>query len=89
MKIPILDISSKIIHMDIDKTIYRIELKFGELKFYLKLSGSNILELLKAIIQEKEIAFKTEIKCSPLPQDRRKKYFEISDKTFNPRMIDG
>ncbi|NIP29000.1 MAG: hypothetical protein GTO02_00005 [Candidatus Dadabacteria bacterium] len=84
MKIPIFDIESKIVN-DID---YKVELKFGVLKFRFKLQERQMFRLISALIQGRDFSISTQIECLPLPQDRRKKYFEITDETFNPRMID-
>lgn len=88
MKTPIMDISSLIYHTENEEKIYIVTLKFGVLEFRLKLTSSDLFDFLLSVIQGKEISFRTQIYCPPLQQDRRKKYFEIGDETFNPRMIE-
>jgi len=88
MKTPILDIINQIIYKDEEKPIYLMTFKFGVLKLRIKLTNEDLMYLIKSILNQKNISFKTEIECQPLSIDRRRNYLEITNKTFNPRMID-
>ena len=88
MKVVLIDIESEITYKGKGYIKYTITLRFGVLKFKIELSESDLLELIKTIIQEKTIAFEIEMECCPLPQDKKNKYLEITNKTFNPRMIE-
>lgn len=88
MKVALIDIESKIVFRSEGNMKYLIVLRFGALKFKIELSESDLLELIKNIIQEKTIALETEMECCPLTQDKKNKYLEITNKTFNPRMVE-